>query len=87
MERLFTEDLGNSLIVRGHWETAVNGKREEREVFIVDVEFQGQYGRVTLERDLEWPHDGIEWDEETPVQWESLESDVQDWIDREIGCV
>lgn len=84
MERLFTEDLGNSLIARGHWDTRVNGKREEREVFIVDVQFQGVHeGTVILERDLEWPEDGIEWNV-CPSEWESLESDVQDWIEREV---
>lgn len=70
------EDIGNGLMV-----SYLNEKKQYgMKTFIstmIYVQFQGASGEVEL-RDGEWPEDGVEWDV-CPDEWESLESDIQDW--------
>ena len=72
------EHLGNGLYASSHFDTEVDGKREERQVTKVYVQFRESAGEVTI-RNEEWPEDGAEWDV-CPSEWESLESDLQDWL-------
>jgi len=56
----------------------VNGKREEKDITRVHVRFREHEGEVIIKNE-EWADDGVEWDV-CPSEWESLESDIQDWL-------
>jgi hypothetical protein len=76
------EDIGNGLMASYISDTRASGKREEYESTTVYVQWREHSGSVEL-KDGEWPEDGIEWDV-CPSEWESLESDVQDWVEKEV---
>ena len=84
-EIVMRADLGNGISVSAEWDIESDGRRAERKVLKVDVQFQGVHeGSAVLNESLDWPEDGVEWDI-CPSEWESIESDIQDWVEREIA--
>tara|TARA_R110000803_G_C11956855_1_gene318260 strand:- start:567 stop:824 length:258 start_codon:yes stop_codon:yes gene_type:complete len=70
------ENIGNGLMASVLHER----KQYGMQTFVASTiyaQFQGASGEVEL-KDGEWPEDGVEWDV-CPAEWESLESDLQDW--------
>ena len=73
--------LGNGLYVSHYHEDVVQGNRDTKEATHVNVKFREHEGTVTI-IEGEWPEDGVEWNV-CPSEWESLESDIQDYaLDR-----
>jgi len=69
--------LGNGLHVSHYHEDIVKGNRDTKEAIHVSVKFREHEGSVTV-IEGEWPEDGVEWNV-CPSEWESLESDIQDY--------
>jgi len=59
-------------------DSIIDGKRNETDVVRVYVKYREHNGEAVI-KGSEWPTDGIEWDV-CPTEWESLESDIQDWL-------
>jgi hypothetical protein len=59
--------------------TEVGGRRNEFRVYEVCVLYKGCEGVAKFDDEFEYMWDGIEWEEETPEEWDLVQEAVQSW--------